>query len=498
MKPLSKSKIIAFRQCPKRLWLEVHKPELREDSAEAQTKFEIGYQVGDAAKRIYDPAGKAAVIDIESEGFEGALERSAILLKELQQPIFEAGFKTKGALAFADVMLPMVENNQTAWKMVEVKSSTSIKDYHRDDIAVQSFVAMSAGVKLKSVSLAHIDNSWVYPGNEDYRGLLVENDLTQETFARFGEVQGWINDAQQVVALPTEPGTAVGEHCFDPFECGFCAYCSRNIKQPEYPVNWLPRFSSKTRAQLADQGIDDLREVSDTLLNDRQAMVKEYTLANKVFFDATGAASDLAGYGFPAYFLDFESIQFPVPIWKGTRPYQQLVFQFSLHILAESGQLTHAEFLDLSGNDPSEPFAKALISACGETGPVFVYNAAFEATRIRELAMRFPDLSRSLQCILDRIVDLLPIARNRYYHPSQQGSWSIKVVLPAIAPDLSYENLEGVKEGDAAMKAFCEAIHPNTNERRKSELEKQLLAYCSLDTFAMVRLWNFFSGRNRA
>ncbi len=242
--------------------------------------------------------------------------------------------------------------------------------------------------------------------------------------------------------------------------------------------------------------MDDLRGVSDDLLNDKQAMVKQHTLANKVFFDEAGAASDLAPYGFPAYFIDFESIQFAIPIWKGTRTYQQLVFQFSIHKLAKSGELTHRAFLDLSGNDPTASFATALIDACGDSGPVFVYSREFECTRIRELAERFPDLSQSLEDILDRMVDLLPVARNRYYHPSQHGTWSIKAVLPAVLPELSYESLDGVKDGRMAMDAFCEAINTSTSPERKAEIQTQLLAYCHRDTFAMVKLWEIFSGRN--
>ena len=167
MRLLSKSKLLAYRQCQKRLWLEVRKPELREDSEATQARFQTGYQVGDIAKRLYDPEGKGEAIDIETEGFEAAFERSAKLLAESQHPIFEAGFKANGALAFADVMLPESENGENKWKMVEVKSSASVKDYHRDDIAVQAFVAQAAGVRLKSVSLAHINSSWVYPGDED-------------------------------------------------------------------------------------------------------------------------------------------------------------------------------------------------------------------------------------------------------------------------------------------------------------------------------------------
>jgi hypothetical protein len=498
MHPLSKSKLLAYRQCPKRLWLEVHQPELREDSAATQARFQVGYQVGDIARRIYDPEGKGAVIDVETEGFDGAFARTAKLLTDSRWPVFEAGFKANGALAFVDVMLPEFENGQLVWRMVEVKSSASVKDYHHDDVAVQAFVVQSAGVKLKSVALAHIDSSWVYPGNEDYRGLLMENDLTSEAFARSGEVKGWIGEAQGIVAQPAEPEVAVGDQCYDPFECGFCNYCNRGNPQPvqaEYPIR-LPNLHYTKRDLLAEQGVDDLRDVPDDILSERQLRVKEHTLANTVFFDAAGAAADLAPYGFPAYFLDFETIQFTVPTWKGTRPYQIIAFQFSLHTLAESGQLSHTAFLDLSGDDPSESLARALITGSGENGPVFVYNAAFEPTRIRELAERYPDLAKPLLDINARIVDLLPIARNRYYHPSQQGSWTLKAVLTAVVPELSYDNLDGVQDGGMAMDAFCEAIQPGTSGERKSEIEKQLLTYCQLDTFAMVRLWQFFSGHN--
>ncbi len=214
-----------------------------------------------------------------------------------------------------------------------------------------------------------------------------------------------------------------------------------------------------------------------------------------MFFDAAGAAADLAAHDLPAYFLDFETIQFAVPIWKDTRPYQQITFQFSLHTLAVSGQLEQTAFLDLSGNNPSEPFAHALVGACGKQGPVYVYNAGFEKACIRELAERYPHLSESLLAINERVVDLLPIARERYYHPSQQGSWSIKKVLPAVVPELRYDALDGVQDGGMAMDAFLEGIHPNTSAERKAKIEQQLLEYCKLDTYAMVRLWQIFAGR---
>lgn len=494
MRTFSKSKLMALRQCPKRLWLEVHCPDLREDSTATEAGFQVGFQVGDIAQRIYDPEGLGALIDVQSEGFDRAFERSAELL-HTTQPIFEAGFSAGGALAFADVMLPEQKESKRVWRMVEVKSSTSVKDYHRDDVAVQAFVAQSAGVPLEAIAVAHIDNSWIYPGDGDYRGLLKENDLTTEAFGRTEEVKNWIAQAQSIVGEPSEPVIETGDQCDTPFECGFYAYCSRDEPKPEYPVYWLPRFSSAKVRELATQGVDDLRNVPDALLNEKQKRVKAHTQADTVFFDAAGAAADLAAYGLPAYFLDFETIQFAVPIWKGTRPYQQITFQFSLHILAASGQLVQTAFLDLSGNDPSEPFAHALIAACGQRGPVYVYNAGFETARIRELAVRYPYLSMPLHAINERVVDLLPIARERYYHPSQQGSWSIKKVLPAVVPELRYDALDGVQDGGMAMEAFLEGIHPATSPERKVEIEQQLVAYCKLDTYAIVRLWQVFSGR---
>jgi len=204
MRNLSKSKLLAFKQCPKRLWLEIHKPELKEDSPDTVARFDSGNRVGDVARKLYDPKGVGVLIDAQQEGFPAALERSSTLLNS-PQPIFEAGFAAKGALAFADMMLPVKKKVGLAWRMVEVKSSAKVKDYQRDDVAIQAFVARAAGVPLESVSVATVDSSWVYRGDGRYNGLLKESDLTEEAFGREREIKEMLTEAHAVAGQGREP-----------------------------------------------------------------------------------------------------------------------------------------------------------------------------------------------------------------------------------------------------------------------------------------------------
>ncbi|MDE2341960.1 MAG: DUF2779 domain-containing protein [Betaproteobacteria bacterium] len=488
---LSKSKILSFLQCPKRLWLEVHQPDLIEESASAQQRFAAGHEVGEVARKLYDPDGKGALIDVQTEGFSGALARSQELLGK-NQPIFEAGFAAEGALAFADIMLPARKAGKKVWHMVEVKSSTSLKDYHRKDAAIQTFIARKAGVPLASVALAHVDTQWVYPGEGNYSGLLIENDLTDEAMGMEPEVREWIQEAQSVVRKRNEPDIEVGTQCKTPFECPFIGHCVEEIPMAKHPVEWLPGLQKKEILKLIANGATDMREIPDSLLNERQLRVKQATLTGKPYFDAKGASKALSQHPLPAYFVDFETIGFAVPRWKGTRPYQHVPFQFSLHYMAKPGKLEHHEFLDLSGKDPSRDFAERLIKVCGTSGPIFVYNKSFENRIITELADRMKDLKPALEKISKRLVDLLPLTKAHYYHPSQKGSWSIKAVLPAIM-GVGYDSLDGVSDGGMAMEAYLEAVSPDTSHERKQRIEKDLLQYCHLDTKAMVEIWSYFN-----
>lgn len=491
---LSKSKLIAYRQCHRRLWLEVHKPELREDSEGAEARMEAGNELGRLARSIYDPDGKGETIDAQRDGFGPALQRSKEVLAETK-PVFEAGYAANGGLAFADVMLPVGNRKPPDWRMVEVKSSTSVKDYHLEDASIQAFIARAAGVPLQAIAVAHIDSSFVYPGGKNYNGLIVEEDLTAETSQRASEVEQWISEAQSIVAKSAEPEIRTGGHCKEPFACGFYAHCIAGEPQAEMPVGWLPRVQRKDLKELIEtKSVTDIREVPDEYLNETQLRVKRATISGKPFFDKAGAARELKGRGNPALFLDFETVQFTIPVWKGTRPYQQLPFQFSLHKLDSAGQLTHHEFLDLSGEDPRRAFAESLIEVCEGRGPVFVYNAQFEAGRIKELGEAFPRIAGALSAIASRIVDVLPAARRYYYHPDQKGSWSIKAVLPSMVPELDYDALDGVKDGQMAAAAFLEAIRPETTPERRDDIREELLKYCWLDTYALARVWGFLAG----
>lgn len=494
MRPLSKSKLLAFRQCPKKLWLELHGPTPPKPDAQTQARFDDGHEVGRIAQNLYDLKGKGVLFDPGKQGYDEVVTRTGTLI-DSSQPLFEAGFSTGGARAYVDVMLPLRRNGQKVWRMVEVKSTTSVKETHRDDIAIQAYIARASGVRLHSTAVAHLDGNWVYPGGGDYQGLLIEVDLTDEAFSREAEVKQWIDQAQTTASKRKEPKIGVGSQCKEPHACPFIDYCHHDAPVVEYPVDWLPGKGKGTKlaAHIEENGITDLRDVDDEHLNTKQLRVKHHTLSGVPYFESAATAKALARHKLPAYFLDFETISLAVPVWKGMRPTQQIPFQFSLHRMSRTGTLTQQEFLDLSGQDPSRKLAEALIAACGERGPIFVYSS-FESTRLGELATRFPKLARSLHDINDRLVDLLPIAREHYYHPNQQGRWSIKSVLPTIAPDLRYGELVGVQDGGMAMLAYREAIDPVTTKARKDEIRRQLLNYCRLDTLAMVRVWQHFAG----
>lgn len=483
MHGLSKSRILAHRQCPRRLWLQVHRPDLLEQDAATEVRMQAGTHAGDVARTLY-PDG----VLVETDNLREAMALTARLMAEPPRPVFEATFQADGVLVRADLLLP----EDGAWRMAEVKSSTSVKPYHLTDAAVQNWVVRQNGLRLSRTEIAHIDNAFVYPGGKDYRGLFAHVDVTAETAELEHEVPEWIAAARSTLA-GDDPCTEPGGRCRDPFECPFLNHCTPSAEENDgFPPDVLPRNRGLADA-LRAEGYADLRDVPEgRLSNPRHIRVWAATRAGQPILDPE-AADWVRALGWPRYYMDFETVQFVVPEWAGTRPYQQIPFQWSCHIEDINGELTHREFLADGSHDPRRAFAETLLATLGTQGPILVYNIGTERSHMRTLAEVFPDLAPALEAAIARIVDLLPIARDHYYHPEMRGSWSIKAVLPTIAPDLAYDDLE-VSHGGMAQEAFLEMMRPETTEERRAQLYEGLLRYCERDTLAMVRVAHHFAG----
>ena len=476
MTSLSKSKILLYRQCPKRLWLSIHRPDLIQISPATQARFDEGNTVGDIARRNYRDG-----VFVKTLNRSQALEQTKQAISQ-HQAVFEAAFYEDDVLIRADLLLP----ESQGYRLVEVKSSTGVKPYHQEDVTVQTWVMTKAGCRPKSVSLAYINNQFVYQGDGQYSGLFAEEDLTQEVNQNIDQVGEWVAEAKKILIEKEVPNITPGEQCTKPFTCDFYNYCNPPEEGVLYPVEILP-YGAKKVNELRARGYKDLREVPAELLSDpRHLKVHSASVTGLPFFDVQ-ARQEISKLPYPRYFLDFETIGMAVPIWKGTRPYMQIPFQWSCHVEHENGAMEHHEFLDISGKDPRLDFAKSLVATIGSSGSVVVYNAGFEGTRLNELAQTFPDLADALLSIKDRFFDLLPLARNYYYHPDMMGSWSIKQVLPTIAPELDYANLE-VGDGQMAQDAYREAINSSTATARKEHLRQAMLQYCQQDTYAMVKI----------
>jgi hypothetical protein len=446
-------------------------------------RFEVGHRVGAIARDL--EAGGLLIGHDDDLGAALAATGDA-LARHRGRPLFEPAFQHDGLLVRIDLLLP----RGGAWDLVEVKSTGSVKDYHHADAAIQAWVATRAGLDVDTVCIDHLDSTFVYPGGSDYRGLLARTPVNDAVDALFDEVPHWVAGARDTLA-GTMPEVSVGAHCSTPFECPFRTVCE---PQPlEYPVDLLPDHAGKKLArELVADGYADLRDVPaghmTTALLER---VHRATLNNQPELDRAAAAA-IAALPWPRYYLDFETIGFTVPVWAGTRPFQALPFQWSCHGEASDGELFHREFLDTRGKPPMRAFAESLVETLGSEGAILVYSP-YEKRILNELAAAHPDLAPALQALVARLVDLQPIVKRHYYHPAMKGSWSIKAVLPTIAPDLDYASLDEVRDGTAAQAAYAEMIDPATAPARKARLEQALREYCRLDTLAMVRLARFLA-----
>lgn len=453
---LSKSRVTYGLQCGKRLWLHVHRPELAVYPAETRRRFAAGHDLNDVARALR-PGGVLV-------GWQDDLQRALRATREiLARPgdvvVFEPAFRHKGVFVRADIL----ERRAGRHRMTEVKSATRLREYHLTDVAVQAWVIEHAGLPLDVLNVAVVDPEFVYPGGGDYRGLLKEIPVADQVRPLMARIPGWISGFLELLNGPL-PAIATGAHCHRPFDCPFLPSC-------EEQEGRLPAGA---------------REGGETA----PAVPPDPALGRL----DPAAAAYLATLPYPRFYLDFETVQFTVPVWEGTRPYEQLVFQWSCHVERPAGDLGHAEHLDTSGGAPMRGAVERLLEVLGRSGPVFVYTD-FEKWRLVELAARYPDLSGPLEAVTGRLVDLFRLTRDHYTHPALNGSYSLKSVLPTIAADLDHSLLDEVQDGLSAQAAFHEAIDPDTPGERRQALRRALLEYCALDTLALVRLARFLERR---
>jgi CRISPR/Cas system-associated exonuclease Cas4 (RecB family) len=479
---LSKSRFIAGLQCLKRLYLEVHQPELAPELDErSMAVFEQGHEVGRWAQKMF-PGG--VLIEAGHEEMGKALRQTeqAVAAKQ-HRAIFEAAFTHANVLARIDILERLPRNQ---WRLIEVKSSTSLKDYYLYDVAVQRFVLEGLGMTVVPC-LLHLNREYVYDGKQyELEKLFVIRDVTDETAALEQEVRDLLREEWKVLARAKPPDIEPGSHCTKPYGCEFYDVCNTSL--PIDHVANLPGISPKKLEELASQGIESIGKIpKDFSLTDRQRRAWECAKTGKPWF-GKGLKLSLAGLRYPLYFMDFETLAAALPRYAGMSPYGQIPFQWSLHIQRTPGaEPEHFEFLADRSSDPRPEFVKALCQVIGKKGSVVAYNSRFESGCLRSLAEEMPQHKDEVGNIQDRLWDLLPVMRAHVYDLAFRGSYSLKSVLPALVPHMSYDGME-VAEGSDAGLAWEKMLLAEVGSEERKRLKGALLAYCKQDTLAMVRL----------
>jgi hypothetical protein len=391
--------------------------------------------------------------------------------------ILGARFVHEGVHAAIDILEP----ERDGWRIIAVRSATKAKPDHLGPLATQAWVAAANGLSVASLRVRHLNRDFTLSHSGDRAGLFTDTDVTSSIVPLLAQQASRVAAARALLN-GGEPAPVGGDHCHFPKPCRFVDHCQTALPPgPRWPVTVLPRGAGKPFLR---RGIDDLTEIhADQLRLDIHRRVHRATLTGRVEHDPVGAATAIAAWPFPRIWLDFETVSDAVPVWSGCTPYEQVPFQFVADVEVPDGIIARREFLSLGGEDPRRACAEAL-AALPTHGAVIAWNARFERDVILRLAGVFPDISRALEGLAARVVDLLPITRDHWYHRDQRGSWSLKAVLPTIAPHLDYATLE-VKDGGNAVEAYREASNPGCPPQRRAALDGALRAYCGRDVEAM-------------
>jgi hypothetical protein len=487
---LSKSRFLAGLQCRLRLWYDCYQRQLASPpDAETQALFETGREVGILARQRFSGG---ALVEWDHRHSTEAIEKTAALIGDWNlASVYEGAFEHRGVLVRADIL----NRENGGFVLNEVKASTRAKEVHVPDVAVQLWVLRGAGLDVRRAGVLLLNKGYLYDGHSlDVGELFQVHDFTETVEPMLGEVEGQVEDFHELLA-GGPPSIAPGPQCFTPYECPFYAHCSRGAVAPEYPVSELPRLSPKRMKELEAAGIVDVRDVpEDFPLSPMQATARQSVLSGEDRIHGDLAAA-LATVDYPVHHLDFETVGPAIPRYPGTHPYDMVPFQFSVHTQFDDGTLTHAEYLHTDGSDPRPPLAAALLRALGDQGSICVYSS-YEGKVIRRLAGALPDRAPALLALVDRLWDLHPVIKNNYYHPQFRGSFSIKKVLPAVVPEMSYEDLE-ISEGGMASISYEQALRCDDWVERE-RIFRALSEYCARDTRAMVALRQALGERSGA
>ena len=480
---LSKSRFAAGLQCQKRLYLECYHRDLMDPiDPGRRALLDAGTRVGLVARNRWP----GLWIEQDYLHHDQAAEATAHALRDPDvRAIHEAAFTFDGVRVRVDIL---ARADRGGWDLIEVKSSASVKEEYLPDVAVQLYVVEGSGVPVRKVGLLHINNRYVYPGGPyDLERLFVWRDQTDAARELGPFVVESLASMREPLRAWSAPEIKPGAQCERPYRCPFYTHC--HVDEPEHPVRDLPRAGARLLDALRALEIEDIRDIPDGFdgLSELQERVRDCVRDGTIFADPE-LGRQLRSLKYPIHFLDFETCNPGLPLYPGTRPFQQIPFQWSDHALDPSGIVTHHEFLHDAKADPRLPLAETLAETLSDAGTIVVYSG-FEERIIRSLAEEFPNMApRLLPLAEDRMVDLLELIRGHYYHPEFRGSFSIKDVLPALVPGFGYQDL-AIREGGQAGAAFVEMIDPATHPARRAEIREALRRYCRRDTEAMVMLF---------
>ena len=487
---LSKSKYTTTWQCPKALWLKKYKPEELLIDENVKARMAAGNEVGDLAMSLFGDYIDVTEYKDDKIDLNRMIEKTNEEMKKGTQNICEASFLYNGLYCAVDIL----RKEEDGYSIYEVKSSThDDKDVYFADIAYQKYVLEHCGINVINTYLVVINNEYVYDGTLKVDELFKITDVKEGVEDQYLNVEMNLKTAEKILRSDTEPDIDLDLHCNKPYRCGFWKYCSRNLSNPS--VFNLYRIKFKDAISFYKEGITSYEqlEVDPRIKNLTQLKQIDFELHDKgTYTDKAVISEFLDKCTYPLYFLDFETEQPVIPKYIGTKPYQQIPFQYSLHYIEkEGGELKHKEFLGISGQDPRRALAEQLCEDIPYNSCTMAYNKMFECGRIKELAESFPDLADHLLNIERNIIDLLdPFRQGGYYCKAMGGSFSIKSVLPAMFPndpELDYHNLEGVHNGGEAMSIYPKIQYMDEDEQKIAR--HNLLKYCELDTYAMVKVW---------